>query len=105
MHNRDDLDRARPDTAPAVTRRSFLQGAGTTALGAGVGAGVIAANQPSALAAPAAATSTAAGDLANQPLPSNFGRMFPSLPPFAQPSDALRAALVDIGKPGGLLDA
>jgi len=35
----------------------------------------------------------------------NFGRMFPSLPPFAQNSQASRAALTDMGKPGGLLDA
>ena len=34
-----------------------------------------------------------------------FGRIFPSLPPFATPSAALDAALRDIGKPGGILDA
>jgi len=34
-----------------------------------------------------------------------FGRMFPHLPPFAEPSPALDAALRDIGKPGGILDA
>jgi hypothetical protein len=34
-----------------------------------------------------------------------FGRMFPSLAPFAEASDALREAFVDIGRPGGLLDA
>ncbi len=33
-----------------------------------------------------------------------FGRMF-ELPAFAPPSDALTAALLDIGKPGGVLDA
>jgi hypothetical protein len=31
--------------------------------------------------------------------------MFPNLPAFAAPSDALAAALIDIGKPGGILDA
>jgi hypothetical protein len=42
---------------------------------------------------------------------ANFGRIFPNLPPFfnaLHPSgatDQLQAALVDIGKPGGLLDA
>src|SRR5882672_624745 len=35
----------------------------------------------------------------------SFGRMFPRLEPFAQPSAALSAALLDIGKPGGILDA
>jgi hypothetical protein len=34
-----------------------------------------------------------------------FGRMFPGLPSFAEPSEALRKALLDIGRPGGMLDA
>jgi len=37
--------------------------------------------------------------------PEQFGRMFPRLPPFATASSALSAALLDIGKPGGILDA
>ena len=38
-------------------------------------------------------------------LPDRFGRMFPELPPFAPATDAIRAALRELGKPGGLLDA
>jgi hypothetical protein len=34
-----------------------------------------------------------------------FGRIFPRLRPFAEPSTRLTAALLDIGKPGGVLDA
>jgi hypothetical protein len=34
-----------------------------------------------------------------------FGRMFPDLPPFAQASPKLSAALMEMGKPGGILDA
>jgi hypothetical protein len=34
-----------------------------------------------------------------------FGRLFPDLSPFAAPSEALRAALMEIGKPGGMMDA
>ena len=34
-----------------------------------------------------------------------FGRMFPGLAPFAQSSDALTHALLDLGRPGGILDA
>ena len=34
-----------------------------------------------------------------------FGRMFPHLPPFADASPQLRAALMEVGRPGGLLDA
>jgi hypothetical protein len=40
-----------------------------------------------------------------QTSPQVFGRMFPTLPPFAPASDRVRAALLDIGKRGGLLDA
>ena len=36
---------------------------------------------------------------------TNFGRIFSDLPPFAEASDALREALVDVGRPGGILDA
>jgi hypothetical protein len=34
-----------------------------------------------------------------------FGRMFPQLRPFAEPSAKLTEALLEIGKPGGILDA
>src|SRR5262245_46911234 len=34
-----------------------------------------------------------------------FGRLFPELPPFAEASPQLEAALLELGKPGGLLDA
>jgi len=36
---------------------------------------------------------------------SRFTRMFAHLPPFAESSQALIAALADIGRPGGLMDA
>jgi hypothetical protein len=34
-----------------------------------------------------------------------FGRIFPQLPPFSGPSSKLEAALLELGKPGGILDA
>ena len=34
-----------------------------------------------------------------------FGRMFPTLAPFAADTPSVRAALIDIGKPGGIMDA
>ncbi len=34
-----------------------------------------------------------------------FGRLFPSLPPFAEANGKIRAALLDIGAPGGIMDA
>jgi Animal haem peroxidase len=78
------------------SRRGFLKraglGAGALALSGGVGSAVA----PRALAARSATVSTS---------PTTFGRMFPGLPPFAPATDAVRSALADMGKPGGLLDA
>jgi Animal haem peroxidase/TAT (twin-arginine translocation) pathway signal sequence len=36
---------------------------------------------------------------------TDFGRMFPKLPPFADANDTVRAALREVGEPGGILDA
>jgi hypothetical protein len=78
-----------------LTRRRFLGYSGAAAAGA-----VIALRLDMLL------------DVNAAPLPSGlpvfpgaFGRIFPTLPPFAPASDAIKAALIDIGKPGGLLDA
>ncbi len=102
MTDRPRADRARPATRSRtpVSRRHFLQGAGTAAVGAGaLAAGASGGSQ--LLAEPAGRGAATAP----QPLPANFGRMFPNLPTFATPSDALREALIDIGRPGGVLDA
>jgi Animal haem peroxidase len=81
-------------SAARFTRRRFLGtvgavGAGAAALRIGTLLGVEAESAASGLPA----------------FPGAFGRLFPMLPPFATASDALKAALADIGKPGGLLDA
>ena len=39
------------------------------------------------------------------PPPGHFGRIFHQLPAFAEPTPAVTAALLDIARPGGLLDA
>jgi hypothetical protein len=41
----------------------------------------------------------------DQAVPSRFGRMFGNLPPFASPTTDVRNALVELGKPRGLMDA
>lgn len=75
-----------------VSRRLFLGG-----VGAGT-AGLVAGAPGTATAAP--------GQVApNQTRADRFGRMFPDLPPFAPANNAVRAAMTDIGKAGGLLDA
>jgi Animal haem peroxidase len=45
-----------------------------------------------------------AAEPADSTLPDRFGRMF-HLPPFAPPTDTVRAALLELGRPGGILDA
>ena len=37
--------------------------------------------------------------------PGRFGRIFDRLPPFAEPSEALNEALIELSRPGGILDA
>jgi heme peroxidase len=95
MRNRPE-DHARPDddtiADSRVTRRGFLRGAGTTALGAG------------ALSVGASTTLPSGPALAQEASSATFGRMFPNLPPFKEDS-RLPQALLDIGKAGGLLDA
>src|SRR5204863_4855068 len=83
------------------TRRRFLgvlgaEAAGAAALGALGAVGLGSFEGTTALADPSSPASTS---------PLFFGRIFPNLPAFAPPSDALTAALRDIGKVGGYLDA
>jgi hypothetical protein len=80
-----------------MTRRGFLG-----RVGVGVAGTAVALRIDTLLGVQAEAAPLSSGLPA---FPGAFGRLFPSLPPFAPATDALRAALVDIGKPGGLLDA
>jgi hypothetical protein len=80
----------RNDERGRLSRRWFLGGAGVAA-----GSAALNAAAP-AIAAPVTPLAT----------PSDrFGRMFPALPPFLPADDRRRAALRDIGRPGGLMDA
>ena len=78
----------------SVTRRGFLTGLGSGAAGA-AGAAVLGSSD------------VAAQTIAAQPRtePRRFSRMFEGLPSFAQPTPSVRAALTDMGAPGGLMDA
>jgi len=82
-----------------ISRRGFISAVGVGAVAAGAGAGallepVVAAQQ----------TPGTGGAVAGELSSNHFGRIF-QLPSFAEPSDALTAALTDLGKPGGLMDA
>lgn len=78
----------------SITRRGFLTGIGTSAAGA-AGAAVL---SPSDVLAQAIETRA-------RTQPQRFSRMFDRLPSFAEATPAVRAALTDLGAPGGLMDA
>jgi hypothetical protein len=73
-----------------LSRRGLLAG-----VGAGT-AGAVALGHP-ATAAPPPETDAVPAD--------RFGRMFPNLPAFAPANDTVRAAMTDLGRVGGPLDA
>jgi hypothetical protein len=92
-------------TRTGPSRRRLLAGTGAA------GAGLLAA---SAGVLPGAAGSARAS-MARSPMqglgpgvPANsglFGRIFPGLPPFADATDTVRAALLEVGMQGGIMDA
>ena len=91
------------------SRRDFLKGLGAT--GAGLVGGSIAAAgpaAPSAVGAPVPPGMDPARYAHGHGAPASsvdFGRIFPDLPPFAEATDTVRAALLEVGKPGGIMDA
>ncbi len=78
----------------SISRRGFLTGLGSGAAGA-AGAAVL---SPSDVLAERM-------DTRARKQPQRFSRMFERLPPFADATPAVRAALTDLGAPGGLMDA
>ena len=93
------------DTQDGVpSRREFLKGVG--AAGAGLVAGSVGGGTALAAtsAAPPAAPNAPGAHFAHGGVPTSsldFGRMFPDLPPFAEANDTVRAALLEVGMPGG----
>ena len=88
-----------------VSRRRLLSGAGLAGAGiAAASAGVLPGLAPAARAAGVA--SLTAGRPPGAPADSMlFGRIFPGLPPFAAATDTVRSALLEVGMPGGIMDA
>src|SRR5262245_27630049 len=74
----------------------------TFAKGVGLGAGAVAVGVPPSVLGGHGAAAADAQAVGN---PLNFGRMFNGLPSFAEPNDAVIAALREIGAPGGMMDA
>lgn len=93
---------------PVPSPRDFLKGVG--AADAGLAAGSIGSDRGlngSAVAdAPAASPRSYARGSGSAPASSvDFGRIFPDLPPFADATYTVRAALLEVGQQGGILDA
>jgi Animal haem peroxidase len=98
-----------PATAPRRTysRRSFFGRFGAATAGVAL-AGCDMAGGPGGGQPPAVDPTQAPAPPPIVPLggaPNTFGRLFPDLPPFAEDSQALQEALVEIGSPGGIMDA
>jgi hypothetical protein len=87
-----------------VSRRRLLSGAGLAGAGiAAASAGVLPGFESAARAG------TVSPVLKRAPgVPAEgmfFGRIFPGLPPFAAATETVRSALLEVGMPGGIMDA
>jgi hypothetical protein len=83
------------DNKEQLSRRKFIGAFGATA-----------AAVPGVCAFHTAAAQTAGADAFSAVIREDrFTRMFPRLPGFARPSGELERALLEIGKPGGIMDA
>ncbi len=97
------------ERASQPSRRDFLKGVG--AASAGLAAASLGVD--TAVAKPRGRKPTYSHDGYHHggrppgvpPNSTDFGRMFPSLRPFADANDKVRAALTEVGAPGGILDA
>ncbi|HEY3772789.1 MAG TPA: peroxidase family protein [Solirubrobacteraceae bacterium] len=93
------------ESRTAQSRREFLKGvAGAGVVAGSLGAGV-AVSPPSAAASPLQSAARQRGRGGGPASSDDFGRMFPHLRPFAEANDRVRAALLDVGRQGGVLDA
>src|SRR5687767_7763165 len=88
-----------------LSRRGFISSVGAGAAGA-VALGGEALAGPLRDIGPNSGPAAGTGAPTTLATPADrFGRIFPELPPFIQADDRRRAALIDMGKPGGILDA
>src|SRR5579859_6805627 len=97
------------DHRSGLSRRRLLTGAGVA------GAGVVAASAGviPGLAGTASAAAQRESAWLGTPTPASgapansglFGRLFPKLPPFASVNSTVIAALMEVGKQGGIMDA
>jgi len=85
-----DSSQSTPHARASCSRRDFLRDAGIGLATAGVAPLAFAHDEH---------------PQSGPPSNANFTRLFPMLPPFAEAHPAVVAALLDIGRPGGMMDA
>ena len=93
---------------PGSSRRDFLKGVGAASAGlvaGSVGGAAGLAGSATAGISPASPRSYANGGGRGPASSIDFGRIFPNLAPFAEADDTVRAALLEVGQPGGVVDA
>ena len=90
------MSKASDGRSSRYNRKSFLGRLGIGAAGAGPGG---------ARANRRAGAARRHGQRVYAASAAHFGRIFDRLPPFASQSPRVEAALRDLGKPGGILDA
>src|SRR5690349_17391515 len=102
----EEMSKTKGHNGPS--RREFLKGAGAAGAGLAVSLGGGGLTTPTARAAqsPSHLRSAHGHSCGGAPVSSTeFGRIFPSLAPFAEPTDMVRAALLEVGRQGGIMDA
>jgi hypothetical protein len=101
-------NRARPSTSEQRThsRRAFLGRFGLTTAGVALaGCDIPGGSTEQAPAVAASEVPSAPPVVRLGGPPNTFGRLFPDLEPFAEDSEELQQALMEIGRPGGIMDA
>src|SRR5436305_13919451 len=89
----------------ASSRRDFLKGMGAAGAGLVAAGGLTAPPTAGAETPPAISPGSYARTKGAPSSSIEFGRIFPDLPPFAEANDEVRAALLEVGQPGGIVDA
>jgi Animal haem peroxidase len=105
VHANEGVGMSIEDARIGPSRRGFLKGmgaAGAGLLAGSVGAASAAADPAVGPLAPGRYARSGAGAPASS---MDFGRIFSHLPPFAEATDRARAALLEVGMPGGIMDA
>jgi hypothetical protein len=93
------------ESRAARSRREFLKGVAGAGVVAGSLGAAVASSPPSATASPLQSAARQRGRGGAPASSVDFGRMFPHLRPFAEANDRVRAALLEVGRQGGVLDA